>query len=194
MSSLEQKLAQFNAFYLISHPIRANIIPLSETELKADKNTFEANMPYAFKIATEMSQIQSQSLKPLRSLGDKLEELVDYLQLQAKKIDLMMSYVLEQQDNPEYRFIASKFGGGGIVFEQENSVEIGDRKALKLFLESESAAIYCYAEAISCECKDDKYEVSYIYTHIREQDQELLVRASLHLQTQLLRAKNENHE
>jgi hypothetical protein len=54
-------------------------------------------------------------------------------------------------------------------------------------LEAEAAAIYCIAEVIEVEQVDDLFHTSYVYTHIREQDQELLVRASLHLQTSQLR-------
>lgn len=188
--SQDQKRDRFNEFYLIAHPIMANV-------LKADKNMpplasqsmheFENNMPYAFKIAGEMSEIQSQSLKPLRGLGDKLGDLVDYLQLQAKKIDLMMSYILQQQDEPAYRATAVKFGGGGAIISADNTVNIGETRIIKLFIESESAAVYCYAEAIEQEKVDDKYQIKYLFTHIRDQDQELLVRASLHLQTHALR-------
>ena len=58
---------------------------------------------------------------------------------------------------------------------------------VKVFLEKEAAAIFCLAEVIDVEVIDDLYHVSYVYTHIRDQDQELLVRASLHLQTSQLR-------
>lgn len=148
---------------------------------------FESNMPYAFRIASELSEIESQALKPLRSMGDKLDELVTYLQLQARKIDLMMSYILIQQDDEQYRAQAVKFGGGGLVVAQKNSVDVGQIAELKVFLEQEAAAVYCLGEVIEVALIDDLYHISYVYTHIRDQDQELLVRASLHLQTSQLR-------
>ncbi len=192
--SAEEKQTRFTQFYLIAHPIRANVIPPDNGVDIAQQSmhTFESNMPYAFKIAGEMAEVQSQSLKPLRGLGEKLTDLVDYLQFQAKKIDLMMSYILQQQDQEQYRENAIKFGGGGVVIEHKQAVEIGQTRIIKLFLESESAAIYCYAEAIEQTQVDDSYHVNYVYTHIREADQELLVRASLHLQTVTLRQQHSN--
>ncbi len=194
LATLEEKQQQFNSFFLIAFPIKANLLPLDDAQLHHSYDDFETNMPYAFKIAGEMSEIQSQALKPLRNLGDKLTELVDYLQFQAQKIDLMMSYILQQQDEPQYQAQAIKFGGGGVIVSQREHVDLGSKTAIKMFLETESAAIYCYAEAIACEQIDDCYEVSYVYTHIREQDQELLVRASLHLQTQALRKVKEKNK
>lgn len=197
MPTLEEKREQFSAFYLIAHPIKANVLPMSDEMANYSLHDFEDNMPYAFKIAGEMSEIQSQTLKPLRNLGEKLEDLVDYLQFQAQKIDLMMSYILQQQDDVEYQAKATKFGGGGVIIEHSTDHDdkisvpaIGDKRAIKLFLESESAAIYCFAEVIDIEQTEASCLASYVYTHIREQDQELLVRASLHLQTAALRKQN----
>jgi hypothetical protein len=196
LPTLEEKREQFGAFYLIAHPIKANVLPINDEMANYSLDNFEDNMPYAFKIAGEMSEIQSQTLKPLRNLGEKLEDLVDYLQFQAQKIDLMMSYILQQQDDVEYQAKATKFGGGGVIIEHSNADDkisvprIGDKRAIKLFLESESAAIYCFAEVIDIEQTEASCLASYVYTHIREQDQELLVRASLHLQTAALRKQN----
>ena len=192
MSSIDLKKEQFEAFYLIAFPIKANVLALSSSQAEQSLSTFEQEMPYAFRMAGEMAEIQAKTLKPLRGLGEKLEDLVSYLQFQAQKIDLMMSYILQQQDEPANRATAVKFGGGGCIIEHEVAVSIGASKAIKLFLESESAAIFAYGEAIESKAIADGFQTSYVFTHIREQDQELLVRASLHLQTQALRAVNAN--
>ena len=189
MNSLEEKKQQFESFFLINHPTKVNVTIVDKQQAMQSLEEFERNMPYAFKIASELSEIESQALKPLRSMGDKLEGLVNYLQLQSRKIDLMMSYILIQQDDEDKRAEALKFGGGGIIVEHVASVELGSVAEVKVFLEQEAAAIYCLAEAINVEAVDDLYHVSYVYTHIRDQDQELLVRASLHLQTSQLRSK-----
>ncbi len=187
LNSLEEKKKRFESFFLINHPTKVNISVVDAEQATQSMEEFESNMPYAFKIASELSEIESQALKPLRSMGEKLEGLVNYLQLQARKIDLMMSYILIQQDDQNKRAEAVKFGGGGIIVSQTSCMEIGVLVEVKVFLEKEAAAIYCLAEVIEVDVVDDLYHVSYVYTHIRDQDQELLVRASLHLQTSQLR-------
>lgn len=187
LNSLEEKKQRFESFFLIKHPTKVNVSVVDGKQAMQTMQEFESNMPYAFKIASELSEIESQALKPLRSMGEKLEELVNYLQLQARKIDLMMSYILIQQDDENSRAEAVKFGGGGIIVSHSSAIDIGTAAEVKIFLEQEAAAIYCLAEVINVEAVDDLYHVSYVYTHIREQDQELLVRASLHLQTHQLR-------
>jgi len=191
LNNISEQLEQFNAFYLIAHPIKVNLKQASAADAEQSMAEFEKSMPYAFRISSQMSEVESKALRPFRSMGEKFDDLVDYLQLQAKKMDLMMSYILQQQDEAQYRHTAVKFGGGGAVIEQKQAVEIGTYATLKLFLESEAAAIYCIGQAIACEAQGDAFLVSYAYVRIREEDQELLVRASLHLQTQQLR-KHQN--
>jgi hypothetical protein len=190
VDDLTEKLEQFNAFYLIGHAIKVNLEAATAEDAQLSMEQFEQSMPYAFRISSQMSEIESQALRPFRSMGEKFEDLVEYLQLQAKKMDLMMSYILQQQDDEAQRYTAIKFGGGGVVVQQKQAVEVGSFARVKIFLESESAAIYCIAQAVACEASSDSdelFDVSYAYTRIREEDQELLVRASLHLQTAQLR-------
>ena len=101
----------------------------------------------------------------------------------------MMSFILHQQDEPDHRFSTIKLGGGGVIIKSPTAMEIGSQAELKLFLDTEAAAIFCYGEVITCENVEDSYHIAFVFNSIREQDQELLVRASLHLQTQQLKKR-----
>ncbi|WP_026294382.1 PilZ domain-containing protein [Salinimonas chungwhensis] len=187
--SLEEKKAQFDEFFVISHELKVNIKPLGADEVLPHQSELEDTMPYAFRIAAEMSALDAAALRPLRGISEHASALADYLNHQSKKIDLMMSYILHQQDEPEHRFLTIKFGGGGVVVNYPSPLEIGTIVQIKLFLTEEAAAIFCYGEVITCQQNEDDYHISFIFTRIREKDQELLVRASLHLQTLQLRKR-----
>lgn len=101
----------------------------------------------------------------------------------------MMSFILHQQDEPDHRFSTIKLGGGGVIIKSSAAMNIGSQAELKLFLDTEAAAIFCYGEVITCENVEDDYHIAFVFNSIREQDQELLVRASLHLQTQQLKKR-----
>lgn len=105
-----------------------------------------------------------------------------------------MSFVLHQQDEPEHRFKTVKLGGGGVIIDSKEALDVGTKAELKLFLDAEAAAIFCYGEVITCEQVVDSYHIAFIFNSIREQDQELLVRASLHIQTQQLRKRSKERK
>ncbi len=188
--TLAEKQAQFNEFFLISHGIKVNVKPLEAGFVLPATDDLDEHMPYAFRIASEMASIETQALRPLRNLSEHASELVNYLTHQSRKIDLMMSYILHQQDDPNYRFESIRFGGGGVIINHPTPIDIGSAAELKLFVSEEAAAIFCFGEVITCQQESDGYHIAFIFTRIREQDQELLVRASLHLQTLQLRKRN----
>ena len=195
--TLAQKHQQFEEFFMIKHKLQLNLQLLEAHFELPSPDDIEQHMPPAFKIASELATIDSKSVRHLRGLSDHATELVEYLQHQSRKIDLMMSLILQSEHQPDERYQCEKFGGGGIVLSGHEPLPLGSMVELKLFIPEESTAIFCYAEVIACEPKEDKQHISLIYSCIREQDQDLLVRASLHFQASNLRKlkqqKNEQH-
>ena len=188
--SLEQKLEQFHEFFSITHSIKVNMKPLDANFALPHVDCLVDHMPYAFQVASEAAYLDVKALRTLRNLGKNASELVDFLNHQSRKIDLMMSLILQQEEDPQFAYASYKFGGGGVVVVCPEPIDIGHRVELKLFIKEEAAAIFCFAEVITCQAQDDQYHVSLIFTRIREQDQDLLVRASLHLQQANLKKRH----
>jgi len=187
--TLEQKHQQFDEFFMIKHNIPVNIRVLEDDFLLPEIDDLHQHMPYEFQIASELSGIDTKALRPLRRLGEHAVELAEFLNHQSRKIDLMMSLILQQHSKHEHTMQSLKFGGGGILLENENELPVGAIIELKLFLREEASAIFCFAEVIACKPVDDTYHISLIFTRIREEDQDLLVKASLHLQAANLRKR-----
>lgn len=187
--SLEQKQLQYSEFFTIKHGLNVNVTGLSTDYILPSMAMFTAGMPYAFRIASEVSSLDAKALGPLRKLGSQAADLVEFLNHQSRKIDLMMSYILHQEDDPDARHESIEFGGGGIKVKCDDELAIGQFAELKIFIETEAAAIFCLGEVIACQQEEDEYHIAFIFRRIREEDQELLVRASLHLQTAQLRER-----
>lgn len=187
--SLEEKQQQFNEFFTIEHAIRVNFKTVAAGFTLPDVDDLGEHMPYAFRVASEATAIDAQALRPLRNMGEHAVELANFLNAQSRKIDLLMSLVLQQQDDPSLAYESVKFGGGGIIVKCDEAYEPEQIIELKLFLKEEASAIFCYGEVIECQQVGEQYHVSLIYNCIREEDQDLLVRASLHLQTAQLRKR-----
>ncbi|WP_338294845.1 PilZ domain-containing protein [Planctobacterium marinum] len=189
---LQQKLEQYHEYFTIKHELKVNLSLMPENFQLPELNELSHHMPYAFRMASELADIETKALRPLRHLGEHARELADFLNHQSRKIDLMMSYILHQQDNEEERFTTIEFGGAGLAIKSTTQMTAGEIYQVKIFIEEEASAVFCYAEVIQCESIDEKhYRVALLLNRIREQDQELLVRASLHLQTRHLKKRNE---
>jgi hypothetical protein len=190
-SALAKKLEQFHEYFTIEQDININVTPLPDDEAVPEYEDFVRNMPYSFRLASEVSSLEASSLRPLRNIGGIGEELVTFLKAQSRKIDLIMSYILTMEDDEENRLVSESFGGGGVTYYANEALPIGRLVKLKLFLTDEASAIFCYGEVIDVKQQDDKYLTCLYYARIREDDREIIVRASLHQQSRQLKRQAE---
>jgi hypothetical protein len=197
--TLEQKLAQYHEFFSIEHNFSVNISRLSVDDI-SDFDHFLATMPIPFKLASDMTTIDQAALRPLNALSGVTAQLVEFLNLQAQKIDLLTGYILSQHDDENLRFQGIKMGGGGIKFLARQAFNVGDMIEMKVFLHEKNCAVYCFGEIVNIDevttNNINEYYNDVIFHFIREEDREVLVRASLHEQSKQLKklAKQRNQE
>lgn len=198
ISDLKTKLAQFDEFFSIEHNFNVNITLVDDSPPPSFEQ-FIQQMPLPFKIASDIVHIDQAALRPLQGVSNSVAgQLVEYLHHQTQKIDLLVGYIISQQDEEKNRFKGHKFGGGGLIFSAKQSFELAQMLELKIFLENNTSAVYCMGEVIEVltSQNDDtgiqQYKV--VFHHIREDDREILVRTSLHEQSKQLQilAKKRN--
>jgi hypothetical protein len=207
LSTNEQKLQQYHEFFAIEYDFTLNIMPLDESDVTTFEH-FIKKMPVPFKLASEMITIDQAALRPLQALSGVTGQLVDFLNHQSKKIDLLIGYILSQQDKEEHRYQGIKFGGGGVKFTAKIAFDLGQKLEIKMFLLENNCAIYCYGEVIeiipdelitdgslpgeviqsnkSSSQQGQQYQHKVIFHFISENDREVLVRTSLHEQSKQL--------
>jgi len=193
--SLDKKLALYHEFFAIELEFSVNIIAIDNSQGLSFEQ-FTANIPMPFKLATDMSAIDQSALRSLQNLGGSASQLVSFLNQQSQKIDLLIGYILSQQDEVQHRYQGIKFGGGGIKFIGPKAFNVGQLLELKVFLIESHCAIYCYGEVIEVESTNEKFIHKVTFHFIREEDRETLVRSSLHEQSKQLQklAKQRNQE
>lgn len=189
------KLNQFNEFFSIKHPFNINAVLLNKND-NTSYTEFLNSMPVAFKLANDINTLDQAALAPLGAISGIAGQLVQYLNHQAQKIDLLVNHILTEQDNLQHRYQGTLFGGGGIEFIHNTSFELNKIIELKIFLAHENCAIYSHAEIINIENNENRYHHKAIFRHIRDDDRERLVRSSLHLQSKQLQqlAKERNKQ
>lgn len=203
-SQLELLRAQYHDYFAIEQSVLANIRPLPQA--LPDENGFLTMIPEPFLMASEQAVLDRSALKSLAKLGDLAEELAVYLRAQAKKLDMMMRYVLIQQDDPAYRQHTHSFGGSALNFVSEHNMATGQTLEVKLFLNGSDGAVYFLATVLESELmpvnnvgnNDDSsaptFMVKAAVSRIRDEDRETLVRASLHEQSRQLKRKAQQRQ
>lgn len=183
-----------NQYFSIPHRTNINIEPLA-ADAQTDMEQLINEMPPLFLVASDITPLDGSVLRALNHVGDKAEGLVNYLHHQNRKIDAILGFMLNQLDDPATRYQTTSIGASNLIFHSDTPFDVSTIVRLKVFLPEESLAIYCFAKVDNCKQADDGYHVALTYHTLREEDEEALIKATLHLQTHLLKkqaAKRKN--
>lgn len=187
-----QRLSEFEQYFQIDESNRVNLYIVDDNAVPKNLTQLDADIPPLFKLANEVSSLEQSALGPLRNLGDIAQELAVFLQAQSRKIDLIMSHVLASEQSEDNAIYCDSYGGGGVKFTTEDVYSLGQKFRTKLFLHHEASAVYCYTEVVAIKKIDtDHYQYTLLFIAIRDSDQELVVRASLHAQTRQLKKRQQ---
>lgn len=187
MAQQEQRMMA-DPYFSIDYRTQVNLRPLADGETVPDADTLEAQIPAPFKLISEVTRIDTHNARLLRNLDEHAAELVEIINLQSRKIDLVLSYVLAGEDDPAERHHTLSLGGGGFTFLSRQPLANGGAIRFKLFLPELSVAVYGYGE-VQAESEPEHYRCH--FTALREQDRDALIRASLQLQAKQLKARAE---
>ena len=190
--TLQQLLAAYQDYFSVEHSISLNV-KVVDGPLPTEAELAGA-IPPAFLLASDVNSLNSSALRSLNRLGELAEELANYLQQQARKVDLLLHYVLQQQDDPAKRFVTQSYSGSGCCYLSDTPLSPLQVVEIKLFLANNDGAVFCYGQVVSCEQLAQKWQIKLVFSCIREEDRELIVRASLHQQSRLLKQKAEQRQ
>ena len=179
-----------NQYFLVEHQLSLNVELLKNNEDIPNNIEFEREIPAPFRMASDLASIESHSLQPLKLNNETTQALWGYLQAQNLKINTLLTYVLSQQDDKKFHFQSHAFSAGVCLFKAETQTfTVNQKVRLKIFIPEESAAVYCYATVSSIEAHNESSIVELNYEQIRDEDIELLIRATLHIQSKQLKAR-----
>ncbi|WP_127022143.1 PilZ domain-containing protein [Rheinheimera mangrovi] len=185
---------EFSDYFQIEHQTTVNLVPFFEP--LPDQDGFLRLIPDAFKMTSELSLLNNSSIRTFNAVKDLSIDLAHYLQQQARKLDALTHYVLRSQDDPKQRFHTFSYGGSGVQVWMDEAVEQGQVYEVKLFLDNNDGALYCLGqvlEVIEQQRSESQpgYLVKILFRRIRDEDRDMVVRASLHEQSRQLKRKAE---
>lgn len=192
MQSQTSMTAPIGDFFTVQEDFPVNLVPLESTDQLPSDEEFETQIPELFLIASNMAESDTHKIQAIKVEQPAGSALVDFLEQQHKRLNILLGYMLRNEDNPTHRFSGKEYGGGGIRVVSNKPLESGQLFQAKLFFKQEALAIYCYVRLESAEALDnnEQYLCTLTFERIREEDQELLIRASLHAQSRQLKERS----
>ncbi|MCP3698882.1 MAG: PilZ domain-containing protein [Aliivibrio sp.] len=177
-------------YFSVHYDLTINVEPLAIDAILPNIETFEREIPAPFRVAQECSSLDDVSENELSFLKlDDGKRLANYLNNQNQKLNLLLSYLLIQQDDQAYRYKTVSFGASKFTFESKTALNLTQKAKVKLFLEHPPSAIYCYARVTQCTETETGYLIEMAYDLLRDIDQDLLIKAALFQQQKVLKLR-----
>lgn len=176
-------------YFSVQHCLSISVIPMEPDFVLPELANLETEIPEAFKIANTIVHLDLSNTRSLRNINEDFSTLVEVINQQAKKINLLMAYILLKEEDELHHHFSTSFGGSEVTFFSDLPLDMGQMLRLKLFLREEASAVYCYGKVIRIEQQHEKSCYTAEYTLIRDDDRELLIRACLNQQSKQLRER-----
>ncbi|MGF1750515.1 MULTISPECIES: PilZ domain-containing protein [Vibrio] len=185
-----------NDFFTVNGAIRANIEPMEIGATLPELDSYLAQIPAPFVASCEFSQLNQQREAAKHELQQQnLKQVAELIDQQNTKLNLLLNYMIAQQDEPAFRQVTTRFGAGEIVYRSQTPLSIGQLAVIKLFLDAPPAGIYCYGEVTDVQLSDSEhsdsdYTITLTFVRILEEHQDMLIKAALYHQQKLLRQRS----
>ncbi|WP_277205998.1 PilZ domain-containing protein [Vibrio misgurnus] len=182
-------------FFTVHHALTLNVQPLASDFTLPSHPVFEAEIPAPFVVASEFSQLEQLSDNARSELKNSdFPSVLQLLEAQNAKLNLLLTFMLAQQDDPDLRTSTTSFGASQLTYLAPAPLPLGQKVRIKLFLEYPAAAIYGYASVTECLLQAEHCLITLKYELLRDMDQDLLIKAALYQQQRLLRQRSLDRE
>lgn len=182
-------------YFTVHHKMTVNVEPLPAEESIPSFGQFESEVPTPFLVASEFSSLDLLNDNARNELkNNDFKHVIALLDTQNAKLNLLLTFMLAQQDIEHYRHQTTSFGASQFSYTAASPLNEGTNVRIKLFLDHPAAAIFSYGHVTQCEPKEEQYLITVKYDLLRDLDQDLLIRAALYQQQKLLRQRTLNRE
>jgi len=160
----------------------------------------EKNLEMEFTVMSDLAAVTQEMAGVLHKVEQAEPEVAKYLKALDRKIDTLGRAFLSQNSNLSDRHAhAVNISASGMAFQASEAFEPGSFLELRLVLMSSFTGILTIAKVIACDeieltDKGDKYAIRVDFTHLRETDQEILIRHILRRQSEMLRQQRKARE
>ncbi|MDO9424475.1 MAG: PilZ domain-containing protein [Methylobacter sp.] len=154
------------------------------------------NLSNEYSLAATLDVLSQEALRIIQHLNKKDSEIAELFKVLDAKINAVAQTVMfVGSDINAQNCLDVNLSATGLAFYQPTPVEVGQNLAIEMFLPTMLALILVYGKVMNCQqSQPDRFLISVDYTHIKEDDQELLIKHVVRMQWQKLQKKSSNNE
>lgn len=184
-------------FFRIDDEIYLEVTVVNEQEYKNAPQELTNVQQSAFALSANFASMNHDHLPMMNSIRAAYPEIAQYLDLMNKKMDSLSQHLLEEQlPCDDKNKIKVNISASGISFESDHTYTLNQPLMLRMVLLPEKVGIEVFGRVVNIQAMPEsgnKTQISVDLEHIRNEDQELLIKHNLNKQMQELREKSGNN-
>lgn len=200
----EQKLQQATGkdrrnYFRIDDTVRMSLRRVPPDELQGRLDRLEHDLAGNFTVLSSLAAITAQMTAGLRRIENRDPDLAAYLRAIDQKIEVIgRAFIAAEPEMVAEVAVPVNLSAGGMCAGVEEHFEAGTDIEIRMLLFPSFTGLMIYGNVVECSPADVEHpsgryqHVARIeFTHIREQDRELLIRHLLRRQSDQLRDRHE---
>ena len=193
----KQENQERRQYFRIEDSVRLSYQQVSQAELAARLAEHSQDTQNQFTVLGSLHTITQEMSGVLRKVESQTPEVARYLKALDRKIELLGRALLNHnEDLLEQPAKAVNLSASGISFDASEPLEAGSLLEIKLLLLPDYVGMLIYGEVVTSEgnSADDsgpRFCTRVNFTHLREEDQDMLIRHVLQRQSEYLRKRRD---
>ncbi len=187
--------AEKRRFFRINDNISLSYELLDPDTAKRGLNSSVGRLDNQYSLAATLDVLAQESTRIMQRLdqqGSEMLELYKILDAKMNALAQVVMFVGSSVDRQTSRQV--NLSATGLAFQQAESLALDQYLAIEMYLPTTLALIKVYGKVVNCQTlANGQYSISVDYTHIQEEDRELLIKHVVRKQWQQLR-ENSPHQ
>lgn len=186
-------------FFRIEDLVHLTYRIIDNNELSERVSLLEKGMVEQFMVMSSLSAITAEMAATFRKIELSDPDVAEYLKAMDRKIDIVgKAIMLDEVKSTENHAVAANLSASGISFHTNETPELGSNVEIKMMLQPSGAGILTYGVVVGNDSiqNDPDYsnQVRIDFTHLREEDRDLLIKHVIRKQGDMLRERRAARE
>ncbi|RDH85186.1 MAG: hypothetical protein DIZ80_02590 [endosymbiont of Galathealinum brachiosum] len=177
-------------FFRIDDDVYLDYASITEEEYKAAPETLRNLEDSAFSLSANFATLNNSINPILNNIKQLHPDIGEYLEALNSKIDRLSQHIhFGSSDFDNEKVYTANISASGIQFETDQSFQLQQAMKLELVLLPEKVGVLIFGRVVDVKAKCICIE----FEHLRNEDQELMIKHNLNRQMNELREKNNNN-
>ncbi len=176
-------------FFRINDEVHLDYTAISEEEYELAPETLKNLHDNSFSLSADFATLNNKIHPVLNNIKQLHPDVGEYLDMLNGKIDSLSQHILYKNSKlDQKKILTANISASGIQFEGKETLKLQQAIKLELVLLPEKIGVLIYGRVVDSKEND----ISVKFEHLREEDQELMIKHNLNKQMSELREKNNN--